>query len=259
MTSPFDAPLAAGQAGRYRDLVLLGISRDTMICIAADSSGGYGAKPHDVRFAEGHEVGYAVAKVPLMEVLAAGAHPRVLINNLCVEMDPTGIPILEGLRAACAEAGGEIEVSGSDETNIPTTTTGVGTTVVAILSREQCRLGTSRPGDLLVAVGLPLGGQPATATYQEGSREVSSIRTVARLLRIAGVHEVLPVGSRGIAYETRELAACVGQKAKFFSNTAIDLSRSAGASTTVICSVDPTAVDELASVNKVTTVYGSLG
>lgn len=261
MPTPFDSSLEPGQTRRFRDLVLLHIAAEEIVCIACDSSGGYGPKPNDVRAASGFDVGFAVAKVPLMEVLAAGATPRALVNNLCVEMKPTGLPILDGIRAACALTGYDVEVTGSDETNIPTTTTGVGTTVIALLDRAANRLGSSRAGDQLLVVGKSLGGDPEHADYREGDNAVAGIDTILAMLAADGVHEILPVGSRGIAYECGELASAAGLTYDLKPNPGVDLIRSAGASTAVICSVDPGVVGaaELrAATSKVTTHIGEL-
>jgi hypothetical protein len=184
-------------------------------------------------------VGFAVSKVPLMEVLAAGAVPRVLVDNLCVELDPFGRRILEGVRAACAATGYEVAITGSDETNFPTVMTGVGTTVVASLSRDRSRLGTTRIGDEVYAVGQPLGGIDPEGAYDSAAVDVAGIDTVLRLLSTAGVREILPVGSRGIAYEAGELAATAGAALDWDPTCTVDLTRSAGASTAVVCSVDP--------------------
>ena len=259
MTSPFDANLALGQTLRVRDLVLMGLTPNEMICIACDSSGGYGSKPNDVRAASGEEVGFAVAKVPLMEVLAAGAQPRVLIDNLCVEMHPSGLPILAGIREACRATGYDFDISGSDETNFPTAMTGVGTTVIALLRRDLNRLASSRAGDVLVAVGTPLGGSPETADYRDSDPEVAGIQTVLDLLAIDGVHELLPVGSRGIAYECGELARTSDLVLDMVPDAPVDLQRSAGASTAVVCSTTAEAAAALSRTLPHACVVGYLG
>ncbi len=240
--NPFDPVLARGHTRRIRDLVLVGIDENSVMCIACDSSGGFGSKPQDFRHADGFDVGYAVAKIPLMEVLSAGAEPVVLIDNLCVEMTPSGLPILEGIRAACAASGFDIEISGSDETNIPTVQTGLGATVLAMLDRSRSRLLSSEDGDVLVIVGSPLGGDADLATFREGDENVAGIATIIELLRRHGVHEILPVGSRGIAFEAGELASGVGLSAVLRADSGVDLQRSGGTSTVVVCTVAASAL-----------------
>jgi hypothetical protein len=241
-TSP--TPGAAWSVRSVRDLTLVRIDENTELCIACDSSGAYGEKPQDVRSASGFDVGFAVSKVPLMEVLAAGAVPRVLVDNLCVELDPFGLRILDGVRAACAATGYEIAITGSDETNFPTVMTGVGTTVVASLSGDRSRLGTTSVGDEIYAVGQPLGGVDPEGAYDSGAEDVAGIDTVLRLLSTAGVREILPVGSRGIAYETGQLAATIGGDLDWDPSCTVDLARSAGASTALVCSVEVQAREE---------------
>jgi hypothetical protein len=89
---------------QIRDLVLWADGATTYV-VACDSNASAGEKPSD-RLKQSPEVtGYSVAKVPLMEVIAAGATPFLLVNTLCVALDDYGKAILAGIRRAISEAG----------------------------------------------------------------------------------------------------------------------------------------------------------
>ncbi|MBI2244884.1 MAG: selenophosphate synthase [Nocardioides sp.] len=235
---PLSALLAAAKpedcVRRVRDLLVFDAGPDTVVVLACDSSGSIGPKPHDVLQWDGVEVGRTVAKVPLMEVVAAGATPFVLVNTLAVEMEPTGRDILEGIRDVCSLLPGRPVITGSDETNMETFATGVGVTVLGAAARSSLRIGRSRPGDRLWVVGLPLGGR--SGSTPDGGAATAGLDTVLQLIALDGVHEVLPVGSRGIAYEAGELADTVGLAVHLDEPVGIDLRRSAGASTCVVVS-----------------------
>lgn len=222
---------------QVRDLLLFDAGSDTVVVLACDSSGSIGPKPHDVLRWNGAEVGRTVAKVPLMEVVAAGATPFILVNTLAVEMDPTGRDILEGIRAVCSLLPGQPVITGSDETNMETLATGVGVTVLGAVTRSALRLGRSRAGDRLWVAGLPLGGRDGSTP--DGGDATAGLGTVLQLVTLDGVREVLPVGSRGIAYEAGQLADTVGLAAILDETVEIDLRRSAGASTCVVVSALP--------------------
>lgn len=226
---------ASAVATRFRDLVVMDTGAGVQMIIACDSSGAIGPKPSDHLRWSGEDLGRSAVKVPIMEVLAAGATPVLVVDNLCVEMDPTGRAILGGIRDACAVLDTMPVITGSDETNMPTIQTGIGVTVVGVVSEERCLLGSSQPDDLLLAIGLPLGGSDGES--MDGDERAAGIQTVKALVGTAGVHEVLPVGSRGIAYEAGELARTAGLKFVPALNPGIDTARSAGSSSVVIVAV----------------------
>lgn len=220
---------------RFRDLLVTRTGESTAMVVAVDSSGAIGPKSHDHLRWTGREAGRTATKVPVMEVVAAGAVPVIVVDNLCVEMDPFGWDILEGVRDVCRELDHMPVITGSDETNMPTIQTGIGITVIASLRREDCRLGSSQAGDTVLAVGTPLGG--ADGATPDGGSGTATVTTVRQLLALDGVREVLPVGSKGIRYELGELAAGAGLRAEEVAQDVVDVERSAGASAVVLVSV----------------------
>jgi hypothetical protein len=224
---------------RARDLVLVELPDRTLV-IAADSNAAIGDKPGDALAQDPILTGYSAAKVPLMEVLASGATPFLLIDNLCVELEPTGLQILRGIRSALDDAGLEVMVTGSDESNMPTVQTGLGVTVIGAAAPGELRLGDIRPGDELWVVGRRASGLPGDE-YAALEAGVARPRSVVDAVAIPGVHEILPVGSHGIAHECRELAADGGVELAWDPDIAADLERSAGASTCFLVAVEPGA------------------
>ena len=226
---------------RVRDLLVIDAGSYRMV-IACDSNASVGNKPKDHLAWPPHDTGFVAAKVPLMEVMAAGAEPLILVNNLCVEMHPTGESILRGIEDACRQLRRPPVITGSDETNMPTVQTGVGVTVIGVAAPEALRFGSSRSGDSVYAVGAPLGPvEGKSAFYQESDWNVCSLETVRVLLEMPSVHEVLPVGSKGLAYEFGELAAVASLAMHVTEGHGIDLLRSGGACACVLVSADPSA------------------
>lgn len=220
---------------RIRDLTLVELAGKITLVIACDSSGGIGMKPQDRLPVPGEVVGRIIAAVPLMEVLASGATPVAVINTLSNEMQPTGRAIVRGVEQAVSEAGLPASViNGSTEENTPTEQTGLGVTVIGTAGSGELRLGSSRPGDLVYCVGKPLMGEEVLPHQQDAAR----ISTVRALLGLPGVHEILPVGSKGIEYELGEMAGLAGLSFDLLDTAqTLDLRKSAGPATCLLVSI----------------------
>lgn len=229
---------------RFRDLTLMDIG-DRRLVIACDSNASIGDKPNDGLQRSPEYVGYSAAKVPMMEVLAAGADPILLIDNLCVEMNPTGRLILTGIKFLIAESGLDVAINGSDEANVPTTQTGLGVTVIGVADKSISPLGSSRAGDVILLAGLPYGGM--SRPYSEWQPDVAKPWDIRVVRLISGVAEVLPVGSRGVLFEIHELARGAGLAVEVTDPVDVDLTTSAGASTCFLISCSRTAVERVRS------------
>ncbi|WP_108668557.1 AIR synthase related protein [Euzebya rosea] len=193
---------------RHRDLLYLRTDGTEVLVIACDSDGGIGPKPHDVVPIGGYSLGRTAARVPLLELLAAGAVPVAVSDTLAVEMDPTGRDIIAGVVDEIAMVGlGPDALTGSTEDNVPTVATGVGVTVIGRASLDMLRVGTSRPGDRLALVGRPKSA-PAHR-FDHTDAEILHPGVVRDVLVVPGVVEALPIGSRGPRAEADDLAAGV--------------------------------------------------
>jgi len=206
---------------------------ETMV-IACDSLGGIGPKPHDSVSAPADLVGRYTARVPLMEVLACGASPLVVVNTLSVEMEPTGAGIIRGIKEEIMMAGlsADIAVTGSTEENAVSCQSGLGVTVIGKAAINELRLGRSRAGDLVICLGRPKVGTEVL----DGTKKADPA-LVKKLLAVRFVREILPVGSQGVLHEAEMLAECSGNRLGLTLFPGIDLQKSAGPSTCVLVSV----------------------
>lgn len=240
---------------RFRDL-LLTRHGDLITVIACDSNAGIGDQPADVLRQSARNTGYAAAKVPLMEVLAAGAAPVVLVNALGSDRRGAGRDVVAGIEDCIRLSGHRPVVTGSDETNIVTVQSSVGVTVIGVTTADRLRLGRARPGDDVVVVGRPMDG--LQVPYDERDPTVVTPREVAALVASALVHEVLPVGSRGVQAEAGELARTAGLVFEEHPGD-IDLAISAGSSTCVLVACRPEHTRQIAQlVPQTTTIIGRL-
>jgi len=226
-----------------RDLTIIETPGDIFV-IACDSSGGIGIKPCDRLQVDPFILGKYSARVALMEVLSVGADPLVLINTLCVEMNPTGKRILEGI---LKEAGDVSIVTGSSEENMETVQTGIGITVVGIC--ESLMINLCRTGDSIAAVGIPSMGADVLVHEQD----FPTGDDVARLRRLPYIGDIIPVGSQGIRVEANHLGLI-----QFFDSP-IDMDTSCGPCTVVLVTLPSHKIGALESaVNKPLHIIGEI-
>lgn len=191
-------------ARRVRDLLVLGD-----LVVATDSSGGIGPKPADTVAADARTVGHFALRVPLLEVLCCGALPVAVIDDLCVELEPTGRPMIAEIHRLAVEAGVPPEaITGSTEENVATRATGIGVTVLGRFGPDGLHSGGSWPGDVVLCAGVPLSA-PRDELWigHPGQVPVAAVRTA---MASGLVHDALPVGSRGLAWELPQLAEPAG-------------------------------------------------
>jgi hypothetical protein len=235
MAAPFPAPTTAR---RVRDLLIL----DDDLVVATDSIGGIGPKPADTVFADAATVAHFALRVPLLEVLCAGARPIAIIDDLCVELEPTGRVMIAEVRKLAAEAGvPEAAVTGSTEDNVATRATGIGVTVLGRLAPGQLVGGGSLPGDLVICVGLPISA-PRDQIYI-GHPDQVPVAGVSAALATGAVHDALPVGSKGLAWEVPALATSAGLELSWVPEAGIALEDSGGPSSCVLFSCTPDSVE----------------
>lgn len=224
---------------RIRDLTLVRLIGGIRLVIACDSNASNGEKPMDIHRNTFEEMAVSALKVPVMEVLAAGAYPIVIANNLCVEMEPSGRRIIEIMKQELIDSGlwEGLQFTGSTEDNMKTIQSGVGVTVIGLLDESRSKLGGTVKGDTVICVGVPQSG--VTVPYSEKDLSVCKIKTVERLRRMEYVHEILPIGSKGAEYEAKELARYVGLSFIRDEECRLDMKTSAGSCTAVLVSVVP--------------------
>ena len=227
-----------------RDLTYFRVDDTAVVVVACDSDGGLGPKPHDTVHVEGEVLGRFAARVPLLECVAAGAAPLVVVDTLSVERDPTGTSIIDGVLAEAAAAGVPSDgVTGSTEDNVPTVATGVGVTVIGRSTLDRLRVGTARPPFQVVLFGRPMSA-PADL-FGPDHPEIMTVPKLAAALAVDGVVEVLPIGSSGVATEFAAMARTAGGRPEFGDDWPCERDQSGGPSTAALLAVAP---DRLAPV-----------
>lgn len=227
------------------DVSIMKMPTGHAIVIGSSSSGGVGSKPMDKIKTSGTIVGKFLARVALMDVAATGAFPISVSVTLGVEKEPAGNKITEGIRKEIRELGLEPNqvVKENTEENFETIQTGAGITVVGLANEDELRLGKTRPGDLVVAVGMPKVGNEVIPA--EARREIANLKDVTSLARKRFIHDIMPVGSFGVGHEAQMLAYSIGRQLKMYENTKLDIHKSAGPATVVLATLNTEKLEEL--------------
>jgi selenophosphate synthetase-related protein len=244
---------------RRGDVSILRIPTGHAIVAGSTSSGAVGPKIMDKVKVDGHVLGKFLARVALMDVTATGAFPLLLSVTLGVEKEPTGNQILEGIRREARSIGLDPNqvIMENTEDNFETVQTGVGLTVVGFANEEELRLGKTLPGDIIVAIGKPKGGEEVILAEAKG--EVADLKNVVQLSQRKYVHDIAAAGTFGIADEARMMAFAVGRQIKFAEVRGLDLAKSAGPGTVVLATVDKEKLEDLTSlINKPINVIGKI-
>lgn len=242
--------LSVGNMGRrvsrMRDLTAIELTDDLLAVIACDSNAGIGECPMDSFQTTNEELGMFMLKVPLMEILSAGAVPVLVACYLCLD-SRLGEPVLQVIKTILKDNGFDPEVqlmSGIDE-HAQMVQSGSGTTVIALAARNKLRYGTSREGDIVCALGVPKSRN--YTTYSSYDVDVAKISTVMTVAKLPFVREIVPCGSHGIAYEAEELAKGAGLVFTESQDNPLtgQMTRSCGAASAAIASLPPDKLDEL--------------
>jgi len=250
-------PLPIKHIETARDISVFEVSPDSVMVVGCDSAGGIGPKPLDQIKVSGYTLGRFTARVTLMEVLAVGALPICLTNTLGVEPDPTGFEILDGIKSEIklARLGRSLVVIGSMEKTVAVEQTGIGVTVVGLVSKNKLKIGLSKPDDLIVAVGCPSVKNEVLPAEERG--EIVDLEDLLKLMSCDFVHEVIPVGSQGIIHEANVLAKDSGLRAKL-DLPEVEAKKSAGPATAVVVTISKNALSKLSGlINKPIQVTGS--
>jgi len=229
---------------KFRDLTIVDITPEQRMVISCDSSGGIGDKELDVVKVDPEMLGYFTTNVALMELLATGATPITIVNTLGVEMEETGKRIISGIKRALRPLNLEddIVVTGSTEENIPVCQTSMGITIIGMLERSNWRRKKAEIGDLIVSVGMPKVGQEVV---DDNGSEIMSVGLLLELLKKSYVKDILPVGSKGIAYEINVMASTSGLDYNIYENVDVDIHKTAGPATCVIVAIDKDGFEAL--------------
>ena len=216
-----------------RDISLLQLNTKEVLVIACDSAGGLGEKAQDQVKVSNRTLGKYTVQVPLMEVMSIGAEVISVIDNLAVEYEPTGREIIVGIRENLNLLSSAELLNGSTEENISTVQTALGVTVIGKITLKKLKRYTSSTKNNIIAVaGLPFTGEDL---LKNESRAVN-FKKFMQLKKLNYIDQILPVGSKGILYEAKILAAENNFSFKVI-DSGIDLGKSAGPASVVLISL----------------------
>lgn len=217
---------------KNRDVEVVRIDQGLCLVTACDSCGGIGNKKMDLLKVPFRLVGQMTARLVLLEILSTGAVPRVITVAVSSEADPTGNELIQGVRMALEDAGfKDLAMAVSTEKNFLPAQTGIGIGITGTCYEKKLKIGLSHPGDDMYCMGLPLVGKEVT---EAAPSQIISTRHVRQLLSCPGIGDIVPVGSRGIRSESRDLARFSNARFIPEKNTLVDIDKSAGPSTCAI-------------------------
>ncbi|GAB6146765.1 AIR synthase related protein [Desulfocicer niacini] len=226
-----------------RDVEVSMLEQGLCLVVACDSCGGIGEKDLDLLRVPHRLVGQLTARVALMEILCTGAVPRIMTVAISAEPEPTGRQILNGVRAELEMAGfKDLCLAISTEKNFVPSQTGLGIGLTGTCLLENLKIALSRPGDLVYCLGSPRVGQEVA---QAPASSIIGTNHIRALLAYHEIHDIVPIGSRGILAEADELARHTGSRFLPDPVTEPDLNKSAGPSTCALFTCAPDVLPEI--------------
>jgi len=215
-----------------RDIEVVETGANVLLVIACDSCGSVGSKELDSIPATPEIVGRLTARTVLMELVSVGALPVALTVAICAEPQPTGDAILCGVREELRISGlSTVKLAVSTEKNFPTRQTGLGIGATGTCSTDGLKVSQSQPTDKVFCLGLPMVG---AEVIESGCMDNIHSGTLLQLRNHPLIHDILPVGSRGILAEAELLAKQSSTTFTALNGCTLDLEKSAGPSTCVL-------------------------
>lgn len=188
---------------RYRDLHVAQMEGDSQLVVACDSLGGIGPMDLDAVSCSAEISGYFTAMVALAELLAYGASPVLVTDNLSFSMEPHGKEAIQGIRRALQEAGyAHCPMTGSTEENIPARQTALGVTILGLASVKKREGRVVKSGNACFLIGEPFMGNQVL----ENLERIKTLKNLLLFLEAEPMGDILPVGSKGIGWEMKEMA-----------------------------------------------------
>ncbi|ERI90076.1 hypothetical protein HMPREF1982_04343 [Clostridiales bacterium oral taxon 876 str. F0540] len=228
---------------KIRDLSLITIDERRTMVIACDSCGSVGIKDGDVLKVPPFYVGKLTSRVALMEVICAGAEVISLTDTVCNEMKTTGEEIIKGIEHELKLAGiRDVVLTGSTEENFSTVSTGLGITVVGIAENNKLKVNNVKNEAVIISIGIPKVGDEINLNEDS---EIVDYSSIYKLLNNNLIYEIVPVGSKGIAYECKQLSESNKLELYFEEQFKVDINKSSGPSTSIIAAVDCNGVKDI--------------
>ncbi|WP_097026458.1 AIR synthase related protein [Clostridium peptidivorans] len=237
---------------KVRDLTLISLDESKTMVVACDSCGSIGMKEGDALKVPHYYVGKLTVRVPLMEVMCAGAEVVTITDAVCNEMEPTGSEIIRGIKEELKLAGiGDIALTGSTEENFKSISTGLGVTVIGIAENKNLKVNAISENCKIISLGIPKVGAEIGL---DKDLDIVNYDDLKKLLSLDGVYEIVPVGSKGIHYEALQLAKNNNMKFVLNEEIKIDIHKTAGPSTVVIAAVKNEILNKIQNDEKVSVI-----
>lgn len=226
-----------------RDVVFHPLSNKQELVISTDCAGGIGNKEADTVKVSDEMVSYFTMRVALMEIMAVGGHPRaVILSNFTG--DQVWDSYVKGIKTIFEELEQpSISILGSSETNFPLVQSALGLTVVGIIDKHNKRLNKTPPDAAFAVIGEPLVGSAVI----EQKEKVAPLSLFASCLQFDQVFELVPIGSKGILSEFKQLLKA-NDIPEFQVHTTLNLTASSGPATSFLISYHKDIEDQLKKV-----------
>ena len=240
------------KARTRRDLSIIPNTGQNCLVIACDSCGAIGVKNEDILKLPPRYVAKFTTRVALTEIMCSGALPIAVTNGVACEMHPTGEEMILGIQDELKNAGiTDIILTGSTEENFPTSMTALAVTVIGIAKKRELRFECAAKGDKLILFGTPSSGEAVNLD------SLGFYKEIGYLLSLPEVKEIVPVGSKGVAYEAETLAALSCLASKLYK-TEIDYYKSAGPVTCMLILCGDSVAHQVVKYNPIGTVIGEI-
>ena len=216
-----------------RDVLFLPLSDEEELVIAADGAAAVGLKEDDFVHAPYETVAYFTSRVALMEAMCVGAEPiAVVLQNFIG--DKHWETLCLGIQQTFSELLISVPIVGSTESNFPTLQSAIGVTVIGKVKRAKKKRRITPKTAKFAVIGEPLVGDDVLKRHDR----VVPLPLFKQLLQHPAVLELVPVGSKGIAYELRQLLDDNGIAALSY-HCALPLDVSSGPATSLLVSFLP--------------------
>lgn len=239
---------------QIRDLTIISIDEKRYMGISCDSCGAIGVKEYDVVKAKPQIVAFQTAKVVLAELLSMGFKPLILSDGLAVEMDDTGKQLIEGFNSAISMLKTcKVHLTGSTEENMKTVQTSMGVTGIGLCDKDKLKYKRTNNTDICILLGLPLVGNEVV----NNPDKILDVPDYENLYLCNFIREILPIGSRGISSELKDLCEYNNLNFKYRDNISIDISKSGGPSCCCLITLDSSNVGKIEElINKPMEILG---
>ncbi|MFU2016362.1 ATP-binding protein [Peribacillus butanolivorans] len=218
------------------DSLILPFTESQSLVVSCDNSGGIGLKEKDLVQVPYEFVGYFSFRVAVMECLAAGGSPMtVVLHNFCGDEAWEALKI--GVMKGMDEIGLDLSITGSTESNMPLLQSALGLMVIGKLRNERVMKPILQRK--MALIGRPLVGEEVMK-QQEWIAPLSLYKGLCELEEV----QVLPVGSKGIAYEWKHLDPS-GEGVSAHIRSQVDIEKSSGPSTCFLVAYPEHLEDEI--------------